>query len=96
MSGKITLTETQRKAAVDQATVGMALRSGAGCGKTFVLARRYAELLRGYGGDDSPVRHFVALTFTEKATPEGGSLVLVAFDDLGHGAGRSLLAGAKE
>ena len=70
MSEKITLTETQRKAAVDQATVSMALRSGAGCGKTFVLARRYAELLRGYRGDDSPVQHFVALTFTEKATLE--------------------------
>jgi len=67
---ELKLTGPQQRAAIDEATRSMALRSGAGCGKTFVLARRYAELMMGYGVEDDPLRRLVALTFTDKAAGE--------------------------
>jgi len=67
---ELKLTDAQQKAAIDCAEESMALRSGAGCGKTFVLARRYTRLLTGAGEDDSPLRRLVALTFTDKAAIE--------------------------
>jgi len=67
---ELKLTPAQRRAGVDDAAQSMALRSGAGCGKTFVLARRYTQLLTGYGPEDTPLRSLVALTFTEKAAGE--------------------------
>ena len=86
MSGKIKLTPTQRSAAIDNAGRSMVLRSGAGCGKTFVLARRYVELLRRYRGPDSPVRRLVALTFTEKAALEMLQRVRAMLGELATGA----------
>jgi len=46
MSREVSLTPVQQAAAVDRLADNIALCSGAGCGKTMVLARRYAELLR--------------------------------------------------
>ena len=65
------LTPRQAQAAVERAGASMALTSGAGCGKTLVLARRYATLLlTGPGGEADPFDGLVALTFTDKAAVE--------------------------
>lgn len=64
------LTPSQRAAAIERVGRNTALRSGAGCGKTMVLARRYAQLLIEHADLDDPLSHFVALTFTDKATLE--------------------------
>ena len=45
MSEEIKLTSAQRAAAIDRTAENIALLSGAGCGKTYVLARRFTELL---------------------------------------------------
>jgi len=71
MSKLPVLTAEQRQAAVDRAGDSLALTSGAGCGKTLVLARRFTTLLLAAGGEgESPFDRFVALTFTEKAAQE--------------------------
>ncbi len=70
MTGKVELTAVQRSAAIDRTADSLALLSGAGCGKTLVLATRYAQLLMGSGDDDDPLATFVAITFTEKAALE--------------------------
>ena len=67
---ELKLTDAQRTAAIDHADQSMALRSGAGCGKTFVLARRYTQLLTVAEADTWPLRRLVALTFTDKAAIE--------------------------
>ncbi|MDP6544134.1 MAG: UvrD-helicase domain-containing protein [Phycisphaerae bacterium] len=67
---ELTLTDAQRKAAIEHADQSMALRSGAGCGKTFVLARRYTQLLTEADAETSPLRRLIALTFTDKAAIE--------------------------
>ena len=66
------LTSAQAEAAERRAGDSMALTSGAGCGKTLVLARRFTTLLlrAGAGEDESPFEKFVALTFTDKAALE--------------------------
>jgi len=64
------LTPAQQAAAVDRAAENVSLTSGAGCGKTFVLARRFTELLLRCGDAENPLSRFVALTFTEKAALE--------------------------
>ncbi|MCP4377179.1 MAG: UvrD-helicase domain-containing protein, partial [bacterium] len=64
------LTVAQKKAAIDYADQSMSLRSGAGCGKTFVLARRYTQLLNSAQEETSPLRRLVAMTFTDKAAIE--------------------------
>jgi ATP-dependent helicase/nuclease subunit A len=64
------LTEAQRRAAVTRLHENLALRSGAGCGKTFALARRFTELLMDERGAPEALSRFVALTFTEKAALE--------------------------
>jgi len=69
------LTDAQRAAAIERTGEDLALLSGAGCGKTFVLARRFFELLRTCEGADDPLGRFVALTFTEKAALEMSSRV---------------------
>ena len=53
--------------------LSMAVTSGAGCGKTFVLSRRYLQVLLDDGQPDAPSR-VVAVTFTEKATASGVSV----------------------
>ena len=70
MSEAFTLTDAQRAAAIDRAEENVALLSGAGCGKTFVLARRFAELLCRRESDPDALRRLVAVTFTEKAALE--------------------------
>ncbi|MCK4277398.1 MAG: UvrD-helicase domain-containing protein, partial [Phycisphaerae bacterium] len=70
MSGEMKLTAAQKAAAVDRIGENIALRSGAGCGKTLVLARRFTELLLKSGGKANPLARFVALTFTDKAALE--------------------------
>ncbi|MCD4699109.1 MAG: UvrD-helicase domain-containing protein [Phycisphaerae bacterium] len=66
------LTASQRQAAIERAGDSLALTSGAGCGKTLVLARRFTELVMSAGGEDgkNPFDRFVALTFTDKAASE--------------------------
>ena len=65
------LTKRQAEAAVHRAGESLALTSGAGCGKTLVLARRFTSLLMAAGGaDENPFDRFVALTFTDKAALE--------------------------
>ena len=65
------LTRRQAEAAVARAGESLALTSGAGCGKTLVLARRFTELLMSAAGTGaSPFDRFVALTFTDKAALE--------------------------
>jgi len=70
MSQDMRLTPAQRAAAIERAGENLALLSGAGCGKTLVLARRFTELLLAGGGLENPLSRFVALTFTDKAAME--------------------------
>ncbi len=73
MSEPPELTGPQREAAVERAGDSIALTSGAGCGKTLVLARRFTELIMAAGADEAdknPFDNFVALTFTDKAAAE--------------------------
>ncbi|MHC4718118.1 MAG: UvrD-helicase domain-containing protein, partial [Planctomycetota bacterium] len=63
------LTPDQSRAAVDTAGESIALTSGAGCGKTLVLARRFTTLLLSSDEGDALGR-LVALTFTDKAAAE--------------------------
>ncbi len=67
---KFQLTDAQRRAAIDKANVNTALTSGAGCGKTAVLARRFVQLLLAKPDADDPLARLVALTFTDKAAME--------------------------
>lgn len=72
MSDALRLTDAQR-AALTSLNENRVLLSGAGCGKTFVLARRFTDLLLQTLGRDEPARALlglVALTFTEKAALE--------------------------
>ncbi|HAU39235.1 MAG TPA: hypothetical protein DCX07_16170, partial [Phycisphaerales bacterium] len=64
------LTSAQQSAAIDRVGENIALRSGAGCGKTYVLARRFTELLMNCPDRDDPLSHLAALTFTDKAALE--------------------------
>ncbi len=82
------LTATQRSAAIESVRQNVALRSGAGCGKTFVLARRFLELLQGAAGAganadqaDEALSRFVALTFTNKAALEMSTRVRAMIDE---------------
>jgi len=83
------LTNAQRDAAIDSVGENVALRSGAGCGKTFVLARRFLQLLQGAESADGAKRpeqadealsRLVALTFTNKAAMEMSSRVRAMLD----------------
>ena len=80
------LTNAQRAAAIDSVGENVALRSGAGCGKTFVLARRFLQLLQGAGSVEKPeqadeaMSRLVALTFTNKAALEMSSRVRSMLD----------------
>ncbi len=82
------LTKTQRAAAIESVKQNVALRSGAGCGKTFVLARRFLELLQGTATSaanadqaDEALSKFVALTFTNKAALEMSTRVRAMIDE---------------
>ncbi len=67
---RLTLTKAQKRAAVQRLGENLAVRSGAGSGKTYVLARRFTELLMNHPDAEDPLSHFVALTFTDKAAIE--------------------------
>lgn len=72
MSDAIQLTPAQQQA-LESLHQNRVLLSGAGCGKTFVLARRFTDLLMESIGEVDPARALlglVALTFTEKAALE--------------------------
>ena len=69
MSEPERLTAAQERAAVSRIGENLALRSGAGCGKTFVLARRFTELVMSDPSAD-PLPRLAALTFTDKAALE--------------------------
>lgn len=58
---------SQQKAAIDHRQTSIVLSAGAGCGKTFVLTRRFLSHLVP-GGDD--LSRLVAITFTERAARE--------------------------
>ena len=60
------LTEQQR-IAVEQREASVVLSSGAGCGKTYVLTRRYLHHLT---HDSASVGQVVAITFTDRAARE--------------------------
>ncbi|MFW6155107.1 MAG: UvrD-helicase domain-containing protein [Planctomycetota bacterium] len=68
MADDLHLTAAQQ-AGIERIDLSMALTSGAGCGKTFVLSRRYVQVLEDDGQSDAPTR-IVAVTFTEKAALE--------------------------
>jgi ATP-dependent helicase/nuclease subunit A len=79
-------TPTQaQQAAISRIGDNIALRSGAGCGKTFVLARRFTELLQA-SKSDHPLHRLVALTFTDKAALEMHQRVRTMIADLAAGA----------
>ena len=65
----IDLTPSQRAAAQTRIHENLALRSGAGCGKTLVLALRFTSLLMA-NPNANPLKRLVALTFTDKAAVE--------------------------
>lgn len=70
MSEPFRLTGAQRAAARERIAENLALRSGAGCGKTYVLGRRFTELLLARPHEEDVLRRLVALTFTDKAAME--------------------------
>ncbi len=70
MTDRMKLTAAQKSAAIDRVDENIALRSGAGCGKTLVLGHRFNQLLIKYRGEENPLNRFVALTFTDKAAME--------------------------
>ncbi len=59
------LTEQQREAVLRRET-SVVLSSGAGCGKTHVLTRRYLSHLE---EDGAEVGQIVAITFTRRSRP---------------------------
>ncbi|MBN1556287.1 MAG: UvrD-helicase domain-containing protein [Phycisphaerae bacterium] len=97
------LTPAQTQAAITTAGKNTALLSGAGCGKTFVLARRFTELLMRHPDANDPraladaMGRFVALTFTDKAAMEMSRRVRSMLRDLadqaGSAADRNVLLG---
>ena len=66
MSSPELLTVQQRNA-IEAHGVSVVLSSGAGCGKTFVITKRYLTHLEDDAADPSEV---VAITFTDRATRE--------------------------
>jgi ATP-dependent helicase/nuclease subunit A len=81
------LTPAQQQAAVDRIHENLALRSGAGCGKTYVLARRFTELLMSNPDPAVALSRLVALTFTDKAAMEMTQRVRKMISDFAAGAG---------
>ena len=86
MSRPDELTPVQRQAAVERIGENIALCSGAGCGKTLVLARRFAELLLESPDLENPLADLVALTFTDKAALEMSQRVRRTLGEFAAGA----------
>ena len=68
VSGKPTALTDQQAAAITTRNVSISLSAGAGCGKTFVLTRRFLSHLE--PGEDANLSGLVAITFTERAARE--------------------------
>ncbi len=85
MTGGFKLTPAQQAAAVDRAGESIALLSGAGCGKTFVLSLRFLQLLQRMSPEEDSLSSLVALTYTRKAALE-----------MSHRVRRMLAAQARE
>lgn len=68
MSAASPLTEHQRQA-IELRDVSIALAAGAGCGKTYVLTRRFLSHLQP-GPDCAELSRLVAITFTDRAARE--------------------------
>ena len=81
MSPEFKLTEVQQQAAFETLNRNIALSAGAGCGKTFVLASRFTNLLASSKKEDA-VDRIVALTFTEKAALEMSQRVSIMLKKL--------------
>lgn len=60
---------SQQRAAIEARDVSVALSAGAGCGKTFVLTRRFLSHLEP-GPEALELSQIVAITFTERAARE--------------------------
>ncbi len=71
--GEKNLTDEQRSA-IDTRDVSIGLSAGAGCGKTFVLTRRFLTHLEppepGQNASTVPLSRVVAITFTDRAARE--------------------------
>ena len=79
---RLQLTDAQHAAAVESVEQNTVLTSGAGCGKTAVLARRFAELLRDRAGRDDGLNCLVAVTFTDKAAVQMRQRLASLLDEL--------------
>ena len=66
--GSVTRLTREQLDALEVVEASVALRAGAGCGKTLVLTERYRREIEGQRG--RPLCSLVALTFTEKAARE--------------------------
>jgi ATP-dependent helicase/nuclease subunit A len=86
MSQSVQLTGPQERAAVTRIKENLSLLSGAGCGKTLVLARRFTELLLASKGQENPLQRLVALTFTDKAAMEMSQRVRRMLGEFAQGA----------
>jgi ATP-dependent helicase/nuclease subunit A len=68
-TSKPELTDQQREA-IRARDVSVALSAGAGCGKTFVLTKRFLSHLEPAAPDRARLGQLVAITFTERAARE--------------------------
>ncbi|MCH7989749.1 MAG: UvrD-helicase domain-containing protein, partial [Planctomycetes bacterium] len=60
----------QQQAALSTQDVPIALSAGAGCGKTFVLTKRFLSYLKPTESETDPLSGIVAITFTDRAARE--------------------------
>lgn len=83
MSAKPAKLTDQQSAAITTREVSVSLTAGAGCGKTFVLTRRFLSHLE--PGPDIKLSGLVAITFTERAAREMRERIRDACLDRLHG-----------
>ncbi|NQU75403.1 MAG: UvrD-helicase domain-containing protein [Planctomycetes bacterium] len=83
----MTLSDAQRDG-IERTDLSMAVTSGAGCGKTLVLTRRYVKALIDDGRPDATNR-VVAVTFTDKAAIEMRQRIASLLTDRLATAGRA-------
>ena len=93
MTEHSSLTPSQKAAGVIRLDENIALRSGAGCGKTLVLAQRFTQLLLNSKDLADPLGRFVGLTFTDKAALEMSQRIRTMLQALAKGKNRQRLFG---